>query len=299
MSVPIHVITGFLGSGKTTLLNRLLRRLPPGHRPAIVVNDFGAIAVDGALIERGDYAMKELPSGCVCCTLRGPLTESLAAMLEEQSPDSVLLETTGIAQPAQLLPVFVTGTIAARAAAGNVICVVDGSRFLRYEPHFLVLSRQVTQSNTIIINKLDLADADTADAVRSRIAYLSQPEALVLESSHCEVDVAPLYETRPNYLERADTGGVLPGHGLQSVSVEMEGRIGLAALTTLLEQAGPGLVRAKGIVDTDRGAKLVQFSLAGLDVSDWDGPIERTRFVVIGTDVEALDLRAKLEGMRA
>jgi G3E family GTPase len=298
MSVPIHVITGFLGAGKTTLLNRLLRHLPSGHRPAIVVNDFGKIAVDGTLIDRGDYAMKELPSGCVCCTLRRPLTESLSAILDEQAPDSVLLETTGIAEPAQLLPVFEARVLASRVGAGNVICVVDGGRFMDYEAHFVVLPRQITQSNTVIINKLDLADADTVVAVRSRIAYLCQPAALVLESSHCDIDVTPLYETRPNYLDRADSGGVLPGHRLQSIAFESDGRFELSTLTALLEQLRPELVRAKGIVATDGGAKLIQLSLAGLDVSDWPAPIERTRIVVIGPNVEALDLPGRLAETR-
>ena len=74
-TVPVHVLSGFLGSGKTTLLNRLLAALPAGTRPAIVVNDFGAVTVDGALVDRDRYAVAELASGCVCCTLSAPLQE--------------------------------------------------------------------------------------------------------------------------------------------------------------------------------------------------------------------------------
>ena len=67
-TVPVHVLSGFLGSGKTTLLNRLLAALPAGTKPAVVVNDFGSVPVDGALVDRGNYAVAELASGCVCCT---------------------------------------------------------------------------------------------------------------------------------------------------------------------------------------------------------------------------------------
>ena len=94
-TVPVHVLSGFLGSGKTTLLNRLLAALPAGTRPAIVVNDFGAVAVDGALVDRGRYAVAELASGCVCCTLSAPLQEALSALLDDEQPDTILMETTG------------------------------------------------------------------------------------------------------------------------------------------------------------------------------------------------------------
>lgn len=99
-TVPVHVLSGFLGSGKTTLLNRLLAALPAGTRPAIVVNDFGAVTVDGALVDRGRYAVAELASGCVCCTLSAPLQEALSALLDEERPDTILMETTGLAEPA-------------------------------------------------------------------------------------------------------------------------------------------------------------------------------------------------------
>ena len=95
----MHVLSGFLGSGKTTLLNRLLAALPAGTRAAVVVNDFGAVAVDGALLDRGSYAVAELASGCVCCTLSVPMQEALAALLDDQQPDTILMETTGLAEP--------------------------------------------------------------------------------------------------------------------------------------------------------------------------------------------------------
>ena len=87
-NVPVHVLSGFLGSGKTTLLNRLLAALPANTRPAVVVNDFGAVAVDGALVDRGSYAVAELASGCVCCTLSAPMQEALAALLDDEQPDT-------------------------------------------------------------------------------------------------------------------------------------------------------------------------------------------------------------------
>jgi len=102
-TVPVHVITGFLGAGKTTLMNRLLAAVPEGWRPAIIVNDFGSVAVDGSLIDRGQYAMQELASGCVCCTLSDGFFESVEALQQlSPPPDHIVVEASGVADVAQL-----------------------------------------------------------------------------------------------------------------------------------------------------------------------------------------------------
>ena len=166
--VPVHVLSGFLGSGKTTLLNRLLAALPAGTRPAVVVNDFGAVAVDGALVDRGSYAVAELASGCVCCTLSAPMQDALSELLDEEQPDTILMETTGLAEPAAFPALFAAPGLADRVHLGNVVCVVDASTYLRYADHLLVLPRQVEQANTVVMNKIDLTDAATREAVRGR-----------------------------------------------------------------------------------------------------------------------------------
>ena len=97
MSIPVHIISGFLGSGKTTLMNHLLRGQTGDLKLALIVNDFGKIPLDGDLLNREGYSMKELASGCVCCTLRGPLSDTLAAFALEEDPDIILMETTGVA----------------------------------------------------------------------------------------------------------------------------------------------------------------------------------------------------------
>ena len=198
-TVPVHVLSGFLGSGKTTLLNRLLAALPAGTRPAVVVNDFGAVAVDGALVDRGSYAVAELASGCVCCTLSAPMQEALSALLDEERPDTILMETTGLAEPAAFPALFAAPELAARIHLGNVACVVDASTYLRYADHLLVLPRQVEQANTVIMNKIDLADAATREAVRRRLLATCPPGTLLLAAERCAVDPDVVYDERPVY----------------------------------------------------------------------------------------------------
>ncbi|MDP6039846.1 MAG: GTP-binding protein, partial [Candidatus Latescibacteria bacterium] len=184
MIIPVHIIAGFLGSGKTTLMNHLLKMRPEGLKPAIIVNDFGEIPLDGDLIDRSDYALKELASGCVCCTLKGPLSETLAVFAKEEAPDVILMETTGVAIPAEIGGLFQTLELKSLVQIGNVICVIDTNSFLKYEPHFSVIGTQIQQANTIVLNKADLTSQDRLNAVYRRIEYLCLPESQIVETNH-------------------------------------------------------------------------------------------------------------------
>ena len=298
-TVPVHVLSGFLGSGKTTLLNRLLAALPASAtasasatKPAVVVNDFGAVAVDGALVDRGRYAVAELASGCVCCTLSAPMQDALAALLDDEEPDTILMETTGLAEPAAFPALFATPALADRIRLGNVACVVDASTYLRYADHLPVLPRQVEQSNTVIMNKTDLADAATRDAVRRRLLATCPPDALLLAAERCAVDPAVVYDERPVYFAGSGhrTGHY---HEFRSLAVEFGSPVSLEALRQLLDGFAGDVERAKGLVQTDAGPKLVQLSLAGVAIEDWAEPLATSGITVVGRNLEALDLPAR------
>ena len=297
-NVPVHVLSGFLGSGKTTLLNRLLAALPAGTRPAVVVNDFGAVAVDGALVDRGSYAVAELASGCVCCTLSAPMQDALAALLDDEQPDTILMETTGLAEPAAFPALFAAPELAARIRLGNVACVVDASTYLRYADHLLVLPRQVEQSNTVIMNKTDLADAAAQRAVRRRLLATCPPGALLLAAERCAVDPAVVYDERPVYFAGSGhrTGHY---HEFRSVTVELPRPVPTAALRQLLQKLSGEVERAKGLVHTDAGPKLAQLTLAGAEIEDWPEPVADSRITFVGRHLDALHLPASVAALGA
>ena len=297
-TVPVHVLSGFLGSGKTTLLNRLLAALPESTRPAVVVNDFGAVAVDGALVDRGRYSVAELASGCVCCTLSAPLQEALSALLDDEQPDTILMETTGLAEPAAFPALFAALELAARIHLGNVVCVVDASTYLRYADHLLALPRQVEQANTIIMNKIDLADAATRDAVRRRLLATCPPGTLLLAVERCAVDPRVVYDERPVYFAGS---GHRAGHHrkFRSVTIATPSRVPLAALRQLVQGLAGEVERAKGVVHTDAGPKLVQLTLAGVAIEDWPEPLADSRITFVGRNLEALDLPTRVAALGA
>ena len=295
-NVPVHVLSGFLGSGKTTLLNRLLAALrasaaapATGTRPAVVVNDFGAVAVDGALVDRGSYAVAELASGCVCCTLSAPMQDALAALLDDEEPDVILMETTGLAEPAAFPALFAAPALADRIRLGNVVCVVDASTYFRYADHLLALPRQVEQANTVIMNKTDLADAATQEAVRRRLLATCPPGALLLAAERCAVDPAVVFDERPVYFAGSGhrTGHY---HEFHSRSFALGSPVPAARLRQLLHGLAGEVERAKGLVQTDAGPKLVQISLAGVAIEDWSEPLAASAITVVGRNLDALDL---------
>lgn len=295
-NVPVHVLSGFLGSGKTTLLNRLLAALPANTLPAVVVNDFGAVAVDGALVDRGSYAVAELASGCVCCTLSAPMQDALAALLDDEQPDTILMETTGLAEPAAFPALFATPALADRIRLGNVACVVDASTYLRYADHLLALPRQVEQANTVIMNKTDLAGAATLEAVRRRLLATCPPGALLLAAERCAVDPAVVYDERPVYFAGS---GHRTGHHheFRSLTVELPRPVPAAALRQLLQRLSGEVERAKGLVHTDGGAKLVQLTLAGAEIEDWPEPVADSRITFVGRNLDTLHLPANLAAL--
>jgi G3E family GTPase len=294
MSIPVHIISGFLGSGKTTLMNHLLRTKTGSQKFALIVNDFGKIPLDGDLLDREGYTLKELSSGCVCCTLRGPLSDTLAAFALEEHPDIILMETTGVAIPAELATVFRSEELEDLVRIGNIVSVVDANSFLKYEPHFQVLGKQVRQANTILMNKVDQSAPDSLAAVRNRIKFLSMPEAIMTETDHCQIAPELILNSRqvylPNYLN-------LAGHEatLQSFSYETQSRFSLEKVKSFLQKLPDCVVRAKGIVCTDVGVRVIQLTTSGCEITGWEGETEQSRLVFIGEGLLDDDLEIELE----
>lgn len=247
--------------------------------------------MDGELIDRGSYSVSELASGCVCCSLSGALSDALIKIVDEQAPDVILIETTGVAQPEQFPPIF--AVLAEQVHLANVICVVDSISFARYEQHLKMLRTQVEQCNTVILNKVADAEPDVLAAVCQRIEFLRQPDARVIKTNHCEVDSTVIYDERPVYFE------VQPfthpaEHGFHAFTVEDREVYTFEALQTFFEGLVGRVERAKGIVQTNVGTKCFQLMLSSLSIEDWQDAGESSRLVFIGRELNELNIPDKL-----
>src|SRR6188474_1863383 len=148
--IPVSIVTGFLGSGKTTLINRLLKK-PEMNRVAVIVNEFGEIAIDNDLVEASSEQMKLLDSGCLCCAVRGDLEETLR--------ERVVIETTGLADPAPVMQTLMTDTmLQAQYRLDCVVTLVDAVNGVGQLDTLKEPVKQTALADRLVITKTDLVD---------------------------------------------------------------------------------------------------------------------------------------------
>jgi len=257
--IPVSIVTGFLGSGKTTLIARCLH--DPGFaRTAVIVNELGEIGLDHALIASSDETLITLTTGCLCCAVRSDLVETLLDLHQRRDQgvvtyDRVLIETSGLADPAPILHALMTDpAVTASHAIDTVVTVVDALLGAATLDRFPEARRQVAVADRLVLSKTDLAGP--ADALRGRLAAMNPGASIGLAGAITAAALFPNGDpagrTLPDRLVGSPFDRASHGDGIETIMLQRSSPLPAVALTLLLqalaEHCGTRLLRLKGLV---------------------------------------------------
>ncbi len=331
--VPVSLLTGFLGSGKTTVLNKLLCR-PEFAHTVVVINEFGEIGLDHELVERSTEDMVLLKSGCLCCTIRGDLVDTLRGLIARKlsgtiAPfDRVLIETTGLADPAPILHTLMSDLALTSAyRLDGVITTVDAATGDATLDRQIESVKQAAVADRLLLTKTDLVSPTQSAALFERLCRLN-PAAPITIVRHGEVDPARILnaglynpETKSLDVQRwlkaeaytparhehdHEHGHDINRHDehIKAVCLTVEEPIPASAFDTwlglLMAMKGPDILRVKGIVNIEGfDGPLVIHGVQHifhppLQMKTWPGNDRRTRIVFITRDLDESALRDTL-----
>lgn len=328
--IPVTVLTGFLGAGKTTLLNRILHEAH-GRRYAVIVNEYGELGIDGSLVVGSDEEVHELNNGCLCCKVRGDLIRVVSRLVQRKDRlDGILIETSGLADPAPVVQTFFFDDVLRQhTQLDSVICVADARHLAARLGDSLEAVEQLAQADLVLVNKMDLADAQAIAAAEAAVQRLN-PSCELMFTSHCDValdvllergafDLSRLRVTEPRLGLGTDKGSG-KGDGAVRYSPIGSGRhspdidcvtLMLARplersrfhpwLQRLVLEQGAQLLRAKGIValaDSDQRFifQAVHMTVDTKFAAAWEEGVAReSRLVFIGRGLDEQALRRELE----
>jgi G3E family GTPase len=304
-TTPVTVITGFLGSGKTTLMNHVLGQ-QEGLRIGIVVNEFGELGIDGALISQAEgMDIVELANGCVCCASRGDLEAALSALASGGVQfDHILLESSGLADPGPVMERLASPPLSDDLHLHQTITVVDAVNFDKNLEFAEAAYNQITHADILLLSKTDLVSNEVVEQICTGLKLLNS-SAEVLTAGWASLDMATLIAGSPSSKpegRQAKSPHPGPAHAthapsLTSVSIPVEAPLDEAKLRSWLEDLPESVVRAKGIVQISGAAgtrtsavHVVSGSVAWEDVAH-DSAKGRRGMVVIGHNLEEEVLR--------
>ncbi|HEY1363754.1 MAG TPA: GTP-binding protein [Xanthobacteraceae bacterium] len=214
---PVTVLTGYLGAGKTTLLNRILSE-PHGRRYAVIVNEFGEIGIDNDLVVGADEEVFEMNNGCICCTVRGDLVRIIEGLMRRKGKfDAIIVETTGLADPAPVAQTFFMDASVGRKAKLDAVVAVADARWLQDRLKDAPEAKnQIAFADVVLLNKTDLVTADGLEEVEARIRGIN-PYARLHRTERCVVplsevlgrnafDLDRILEIEPEFLEGSAHG---------------------------------------------------------------------------------------------
>ena len=271
-TLPVLLVAGFLGAGKTTLMRRLiLDGRARNLKICVVVNEFGQEDVDGNILrEANAELLASITGGCACCAGQDDFHETIleiASRPQSEKPDVILVESSGLADPGLLLEVLTSPQLLSLVRVTGIVCVADAARPSEYSAHNFglaaLLKNQLQLADWIVLNKADLAEASTLDAMQAHFRKLNSHAEIEL-SKECEFDLSSLWNRvfSQTSIQRSKIKNQSSHHAAHTLFVPLPHPIERARLEAALSTLPPEVWRAKGFVRlrSEAGVLLVQFT---------------------------------------
>jgi G3E family GTPase len=295
--IPIVLLSGFLGSGKTTLLKQILSWDSDLTGTIVIVNEFGEVGIDGSLLKDSGSDVVELTSGCICCTLSADLQQSLEKIYEQFSPQRILIESSGLADPTAISSLLDRGTLSRLMTLQRIITVLDADLWEARENFGTLFFNQLEMANVILLNKIDLLAEDQVSLFLEEI-HTAIPGSQVIPTIHCRVDPETLWaENKPKVLDIKPMSFYLNEQKRKSVDAS-------GYVTFVFESIDPldencfkqftselpfEMFRMKGPVRFEDRTVMVNFVGGRGDWSPWeDTPKTQLAFIGWNVDPEAI-----------
>jgi G3E family GTPase len=275
---PITLVTGPLGSGKTTLLRHILATYPA--KIAIVMNEFGEIAIDTKVIEGKNVRIAELGGGCVCCSLLGEFEAAVDEIIAKIAPEIIVVETTGLAEPEAL--VFNIQEALPQCRLDGVVSVIDADMLIRFPELGHTTRMQIEGADILLLNKTDLVDAKQIEPLETQLHEIN-PTAAIVRTQRCRIDPELLFGigrekkfARPQHQHELE---------FESFTFSSDKIFSRDCFERFANSLPASVIRAKGFLRFNDGTQLFNFVAGRWDLEPFE--TDRTELVFIGKKIAA------------
>ncbi len=278
LRTPITLITGPLGSGKTTLLRHILATRPA--KIAVVMNEFGEIAIDSKVVERKNVRIAELGGGCVCCSLLGEFEAAVNEIIQRVEPDIIVVETTGLAEPEAL--VFNIQEALPQCRLDGVASVIDADMLVRFPELGHTTRLQIEGADILLLNKIDLVKPRKLSGLEAKLREIN-PTAAIVRTKRCQIDPAILFGVGRE--EKVAPPEHKHQPEFESFTFSSEKTFSRDCFERFADGLPASMHRAKGFMLFPDGAQLFNFVAGRWDLEPFE--TDRTDLVFIGKKIAA------------